>query len=220
MSQSPQPTRAGSNPGSGEVTPLFATPVLRFILPEAASVNAALRQTILAREQSHPSTQHSNQGGYQSTWDMEQWGGEALQRVLTHARNLADRLTCDRTGQPAKVAWKMNCWANINRSGHGNEAHAHAGSYWSGTYYVDDGGIGANPSLGGELEFQDPRGIGPAMYAPNLAFAVPGGLSVGASEVIPPVAGALVLFPAWLFHQVRPYTGNAQRISIAFNLSV
>ena len=36
----------------------------------------------------------------------------------------------------------------------------------------------------------------------------------------PAVAGALVLFPAWLFHQVRPYIGNAQRISIAFNLSV
>jgi uncharacterized protein (TIGR02466 family) len=180
----------------------------------------ALRQTILKREQSHPTTQHSNQGGYQSSWDMEQWGGEAVQRILTHARNLADRLTADRSGQPARITWKMNCWANINRSGHGNEAHAHAGSYWSGTYYVDDGGIGADPSLGGELEFMDPRGIGPAMYAPNLAFAVPGGLSVGAAEVIPPVAGALVLFPAWLYHQVRPYTGKATRISIAFNLSV
>lgn len=218
MSQNPhQPV---PKPGTVEVTPLFATPVLRFFLPEANVVNPALRQTILKREQSHPSTQHSNQGGYQSSWDMEQWGGEAVQRILTHARNLADRLTSDRGGQPARVTWKMNCWANINRSGHGNEAHAHAGSYWSGTYYVDDGGIGADPSLGGELEFMDPRGIGPAMYAPNLAFAVPGGLSVGAAEVIPPVAGALVLFPAWLYHQVRPYTGKATRISIAFNLSI
>ncbi len=215
MSQAPP-----SRPGNVEVTPLFATPVLRFLLPEAGAINPALRQVILKREQSHPTTQHSNQGGYQSSWDMEQWGGEPVQRILTHARNLADRLTSDRSGQQAKVAWKMNCWANINRSGQGNEAHAHAGSYWSGTYYVDDGGIGADPSLGGELEFKDPRGIGPAMYAPNLAFAVPGGLSVGASEVIPPVAGALVLFPAWLFHQVRPYTGKAERISIAFNLSV
>ncbi len=218
MSQNPQspPGRAGNV----EVTPLFATPVLRFFVPEAGVVNPALRQTILKREQTHPSTQHSNQGGYQSSWDMDQWGGEAVQRILAHARNLADRLTADRTGQPVRVNWKMNCWANINRSGHGNEAHAHAGSYWSGTYYVDDGGIGADPSLGGELEFMDPRGIGPAMYAPNLAFAVPGGLSVGAAETIPPAAGALVLFPAWLFHQVRPYTGKATRISIAFNLSV
>jgi len=40
----------------------------------------------------------------------------------------------------------------VNRSGHGNEYHSHPGSYWSGVYYVDDGGIAADPSLGGELE--------------------------------------------------------------------
>jgi uncharacterized protein (TIGR02466 family) len=35
-----------------------------------------------------------------------------------------------------------------------------------------------------------------------------------------PKAGRLVMFPAWLLHQVRPYKGKAQRISIAFNLSL
>ena len=69
-------------------------------------------------------------------------------------------------------------------------------------------------------KFLDPRGVGPAMYAPNLAFAVPGGRAIGASEVVPPVAGVLVLFPAWIYHQVRPYAGKATRISIAFNLSI
>jgi len=28
------------------------------------------------------------------------------------------------------------------------------------------------------------------------------------------------MFPAWLLHQVRPYRGNAQRVSIAFNLGL
>jgi uncharacterized protein (TIGR02466 family) len=111
-------------------------------------------------------------------------------------------------------------WANVNKSGHGNEFHSHPGSFWSGVYYVDDGGIAANPSLGGELEFMDPRGPGPAMYAPQLAFALPGGLSVGANEVVHPRTGRLVMFPAWLLHQVRPYRGGAERISIAFNLSL
>jgi uncharacterized protein (TIGR02466 family) len=58
------------------------------------------------------------------------------------------------------------------------------------------------------------------MYAPYLAFALPGGLSVGANETVRPKAGRLVMFPSWLLHQVRPYTGTAERISIAFNLSV
>jgi Putative 2OG-Fe(II) oxygenase len=30
----------------------------------------------------------------------------------------------------------------------------------------------------------------------------------------------MVLFPAWMMRQVRPYRGNAERISIAFNLFV
>ena len=207
-------------PGAIEVSPLFATPIARLLLPDAASINAQLRDAIMAREKSHPSSQHSNLGGYQSSWDMEQWGGPGVARVLSQVRTIASRLTSDRHGQPVTIDWKMNCWANINRAGNGNEFHAHPGSFWSGTYYVDDGGIAANPSLGGELEFLDPRGVGPAMYAPNLALAVPGGRAIGASEVIPPMAGVLVLFPAWIYHQVRPYTGSATRISIAFNLSL
>ena len=43
--------------------------------------------------------------------------------------------------------------------------------------------IDADPALGGELEFMDPRGPGPAMYAPHLAFGS-AGLSVGASETV------------------------------------
>ena len=110
-------------------------------------------------------------------------------------------------------------WANINRSGHGNEFHSHPGAYWSGVYYVDDGGIAADPSLGGALEFMDPRGTGPRMLAPHLGFVMPGIVSVGINEMVQPKVGRMVIFPAWLLHQVRPYHGTAQRVSIAFNFS-
>ena len=46
------------------------------------------------------------------------------------------------------------------------------------------------------------------------------GRSAGATERIRPKPGKLVMFPSWVFHQVRPYHGNAERISIAFNLTV
>ena len=84
----------------------------------------------------------------------------------------------------------------------------------------NDGGIAADPSLGGALEFLDPRGAGPVMYAPHLGFAMKGGLSGGANEVLQPKAGRMVLFPSWLLHQVRHYRGTAERISIAFNLNL
>jgi uncharacterized protein (TIGR02466 family) len=203
-----------------EVRSYFATPVVVAMLPDAEAVNRDLRRAILEREGAGESVQHSNLGGWQSDWELESWGGPAARRVLEAARELATRMTSDRAGRPIKVAWKTNAWANVNRKGHGNEFHTHPGAYWSGTYYVDDGGIGEDPALDGAFEMQDPRGVAPAMYAPLLAFAVPGGQSVGASELIYPRAGQLVLFPSWLSHAVRPYHGDRERISIAFNFSL
>ena len=198
---------------------LFGTPIIVVELPDAAALNAALSATIFEREKTHPGTQHSNLGGWQSDWEMDRWGGAAAIKLLAIGRNTANRITTDRQGKPVSIVWKANMWANINRSGHGNEFHSHPGSFWSAVYYVDDGGIDGDAALGGELEFMDPRGPGPAMYAPQLAFGS-AGLSVGANETVRPRAGRLVMFPAWLLHQVRPYKGKAQRISIAFNLSL
>lgn len=203
-----------------QVNGIFATPVAILMLTDAAAVNEALKAIILAREQSHPSTSHSNLGGWQSSWDFAEWSGPAGQQVLGAARHVADQLTSDRQGQKRKIDWKVNAWANVNRVSHGNEFHTHPGAFWSGCYYVDDGGVGADPSLGGQFEIQDPRGVAPAMYAPGLAFAVPGGQSCGASELVTPRDGMILMFPSWLSHAVRPYTGSGTRISIAFNFSL
>jgi len=198
----------------------FPTPVIVAELAGADVLNAALAQTVLAREAEAAGVQASNLGGWQSSWDFAEWGGPAARELLETVRHLADRVTADRQGRPVRVPWRMNAWANVNRRGHANEFHTHPGAYWSGTYYVADGGVGADPTLGGEFEMHDPRGVAPAMYAPHLSYVVPGTQSAGASELIRPKAGMLVLFPAWLSHAVRPYAGGAVRISIAFNLSL
>lgn len=203
-----------------EIRSYFATPVVVAMLPDAGELNAELRRVILERERADEGVQHSNLGGWQSSWDFEAWGGPAARRLLDAARELATRMTSDRAGKAVRIAWKTNAWANVNRHSHGNEFHTHPGAYWSGTYYVDDGGIGDDHALGGEFEMQDPRGVAPAMYAPLLGFAVPGGQSAGASELIHPKGGQLVLFPAWLLHAVRPYRGDRERISVAFNFGL
>jgi hypothetical protein len=58
------------------------------------------------------------------------------------------------------------------------------------------------------------------MYAPHLGYVVPGGLSDGVIQAVRLKAGRHVLFPSWLMHQVRTYHGDAERISIAFNLTL
>jgi uncharacterized protein (TIGR02466 family) len=202
-----------------DIQPLFATPVAFAPLLNANTINATLRTTILARSDSHPSAAHSNLGGWQSSRDLPEWGGAETELLLSFVRQLADKFTADRTGQPAPQDWQISAWANVNRAGHGNEFHTHPGCMWSAVYYVDDGGTVADPSLGGEFEIQDPRGVAPAMYRPDLVPAVPGGAAMGASEMIQPVAGTLMMFPSWVSHAVRPYTGEGTRISIAINLS-
>ncbi len=214
------PPQKPQQPGSQvQIRNLFPTPIALFPLPGAGKINSALEEKIFEREKSVSSVQHSNWGGWQSPTDFPEWCGEAGKQVLSAAQQIATSLTCDRAGRPVKLNWRMNAWANVNRQGQGNEFHTHPGAYWSATYYVRDGGAGTDPSLGGEFEIQDPRGVGPAMLAPDLAMKSPGGQSVGASELVRPVAGTLVMFPSWLSHGVRPYNGKDVRISIALNLT-
>jgi len=198
---------------------LFATPVVMMEVSDAAALNTALRSVIEQRQKAHPGVQRSNIGGWQSDWEMDRWGGAPAIKLLAIARNTANKVTTDREGRSVTVTWRGNMWANVNRSGHANEFHCHPGAFWSCVYYVDDGGIDADPSLGGELEFMDPRGPGPAMYAPHFSYGKTG-LSAGASEIIRPKAGRLIMFPSWLLHQVRSYRGSVERISIAINLSM
>ncbi len=204
---------------------LFPTLVAAVDTPDPGSRNAELRERILARRATAPSMQASNSGGWHSDREIEEWGGPRIGEVLAMARSVANELTRHRTGKAVAPAWIVSAWANVNGPGDSNICHYHPGAFWSGTYYVDDGGDLSGGSeeagpLGGEFEMLDPRGPGPAMLAPTLVFAGEGGLSAGGTETIQPRPGLLFLFPSWLYHQVRAYRGARERISIAFNLRV
>jgi uncharacterized protein (TIGR02466 family) len=214
------PGAAGPDAPQLTLVNLFPTPLVIATMPDADALNSELKRIILAREAATESVQRSNQGGWQSTWDLHQWGGAPLQKVLSFMQAIAEEVTVDRTGKRHELPWRINCWANVSRLGHGNQFHTHPGALWSGTYYVDDGGIGADPSLGGEFEVADPRGVAPVMYAPYLTFPGPDGPALGEAQRLTPRTGMCVLFPSWLSHGVRPYRGTRERISIAINFSL
>ena len=199
---------------------LFATPLVIATMPGAETLNAELKRIILAREAANESVQRSNHGGWQSSWDLPEWGGAPMQKVLRFVQTIVDQVTVDRAGKRHEIAWRINSWANVNRHGHGNQFHTHPGALWSATYYVDDGGVSADTSLGGEFEIQDPRGVAPVMYAPYLTFPGPDGAALGEAQRLTPRTGVCVVFPSWLSHGVRPYRGTRERISIAVNFSL
>ena len=200
-----------------EVKGLFATPVAAIMMPGAKERNAELTDVILNYRANHPTIEASNNGGWHSSRDFPNWGGARATEILDFARSAVNQLTADRQGRKNNPEWTMEAWANVNGPGDSNACHYHPGSFWSGAYYVDDGGCAEDTSLGGEFEMFDPRGPAPMMHAPTLKFAGEDGLSVGSAETILPRPGLMFIFPSFLLHSVRPYHGKSRRISIAFN---
>ena len=102
-----------------------------------------------------------------------------------------------------------NMWANINYPGCFNRPHLHPNSLFSGVYWVK------TPVKSGNLMVYDPR-AGTQMTMPNRKEdKLPPELW---REVhYEPVAGRIIMFPAWMWHEVKPNESNDTRISISFN---
>ena len=203
-----------------QVKGLFATPVAAIMLPDAAARNAELEALILQQRERNPGVAASNNGGWHSQRDFSAWGGPRAAEVLAFARSAATQMTTGRDSKKVDPNRTVEAWANVNGPGDSNACHYHPGSFWSGAYYVNDGGCAGDPSLGGEFEMMDPRGPAPMMHAPSLKFVGEDGQSAGSAETILPRPGLLFLFPSFLLHSVRPYRGARLRISIAFNLGL
>jgi uncharacterized protein (TIGR02466 family) len=201
-----------------QVRKLFSTPVLLTRLEQADAINDALLAHFLPRALEDQGRRHSNLGGWQSADNfhtLELPAAQALLSEVTQVVNSATALQTPNGLAEANLDWRVNSWVNVNPPGTSNALHGHPGAYWSAVYYVDDGDAG--PDDGGELFFQDPRGVLPAMHDPLLRFRIEGCLTAGYIESIRPSPGMLVVFPSWLLHAVDPFHGPRPRVSVAFN---
>ncbi|MDE2182773.1 MAG: hypothetical protein KGJ78_07100 [Alphaproteobacteria bacterium] len=205
-----------------QVRTMFATPVCVHFLPVAQEFNAELRPVILEKAQPELAQAGNHHGqGWRSGPDFEAWGGAQVQTLFRVLRDLADSLTAARSGNRVDLEWKIAAVAAVRQKGEYLERAARPGAFWSGVYYVDDGYQKSDDeALGGACELSDPRGVLPAMLAPQLAFRVPGGLTAGQTEAIRPQSGMIILHPSWQPRGERRYDGAAQRITIEFDLSV
>lgn len=215
-------------PASGGFEPvqirsLFPSPLVVAALAagaEAEALVSSLRRLTLVREREVPGVVHSNDGGWQSDTDLLTWAGREGEALVAATARLIDSLTARFDGtQLCRLAvdWEVTAWANVSRFGAANEAHHHAGGYWSAIFYVDDGG--SDEVVGGAVEFLDPRGPLPMANAPDLKMTIENCLTAGLVERVYPLTGMLLLFPSWLIHRVTRYAGSGVRMSIAMNFA-
>lgn len=198
-----------------EVRYLFPTPVMVMTMPDASSLNAALKDAILARRASSDGVKRSNIHGWHSDSEMLRWAGEAAKTLALRTLEVCASRIEDvalKGGAP-RFEFGIEMWANVSPPGASNQAHTHPGSLWSAVYYVDDGG---DPDA--SLVLIDPNYPLNRMIAPDLQFVGRSGEKFPTQELISPAPGRLVLFPSWLNHSVKPNNGPRDRISIAMNI--
>ncbi len=99
-------------------------------------------------------------------------------------------------------------WVNVLKPGGAHSGHIHPHSVVSGTVYV------AVPPGSGALKLEDPR-LPMMMAAPPRRSDAPEELRT--FVYAEPKPGSVFLWESWLRHEVTPFTGKGERISISFN---
>lgn len=188
-----------------EVQGLFPTPLWTVDLQPAARVrlNTKLKTEIERIVEPRPPVPVG--GNWQTPQDlhMRPAFAEFVDFVDKTAQGVVRYLQIDQ--YPIAIT---GCWANINPPGSYHPMHHHPNNYLSGVYYV------AVPAANSNILFQDPRGQA-SMIAPKPRQYTH---MTANGAVIPCKEGRLLMFPSWLKHTVPPNEGQAERISISFNL--
>jgi uncharacterized protein (TIGR02466 family) len=191
----------------------FATPIAHLRVPEGSAINPGLKRMIAHREVTDPTQGKSNIGGWHSDGSLLEWPEPEIKTLIEIIKSAVVAVVRATSGLPSMSAeLGLAAWANVSRKGAYNGLHNHPRCHWSGVYYVDIGEESPDWPDSGALEFIDPRGSVYMHPNPHLPFGQP--LKVRPQEA------SIVLFPAWLLHQVHPYYGERDRVSIAFNANL
>ena len=184
----------------------FPTPVYIKNLPNAVQLNQYLEQQILKWKQNDPKGKpRTNVNGWHSTTDMNK---KQEYNVLTQELfTMQEEIFAKEHLTPNPVLGNM--WANVNYPGGYNRPHLHPNSLFSGVYWIK------TPFKSGNLMLYEPRGGAQCTMPNRKEGKLPPEL--WRDVHYEPVAGRCVMFPAWLWHEVRLNESNETRISVSFN---
>ena len=182
-------------------------PTLVYIkdFPNAEKLNQYLEPRIIQWSQSDKGEKKTNAGGWHSATDMNK--KEEYDPLTKELFAMQDEIY-----QKENLSLKPvlgNMWANVNYPGCYNRPHIHPNSLFSGVYFIK------TPQKSGNLMVYDPR--------PGVQMAMPnrkeGKLPPELWREIhyEPKAGRCIMFPSWLWHEVKPNQSNDIRISVSFN---
>ncbi len=195
----------------------FPTPIYFKDLSDVEELNQTVKQGIYAwRDQDIEGIVRSNVTqvrSWHSQLDMNR--REEFQELTSRIVDVVQKIFDAEGYDPAFMAKCDNMWANISSKYGYNRNHTHPGVLWSGVYYVQAS------AESGRIFFSDPRPQA-QVIRPRLDPDNPRRSNAWTEVYFHPIEGRLILFPAWLVHEVEPNMTDAEgpaadRISVSFN---
>lgn len=164
-----------------------------------------LKQAVL-RQRTVPSISNTNEGCWrgQFKYTNDEW---LLNELKQHLQTVVDYYIDADPSYRHRLTPRgldINYWTNINNPGSNNRLHTHKDDDFSAIYYL----VAENT---GDLTFHNPANLLTdcslnSPYTSRMCYT--------------PVEGDLVIWPAWMPHEVETNTSNTQRVNIAFNIKL
>jgi uncharacterized protein (TIGR02466 family) len=208
-----------------ETVPFFAVPFAFARHPDPATLNRGLREIILAKEAEgaananpRPITQR-NAPVYESHFNFFRSNDPPVQQLKEFCWHEMLGVLCELNRYDAAMRSNLliynDAWFHVTRRGGYFSLHNHPNASWSGVYCVDSGRRAGDKPEGGALTFVNPT-LTASMHidAGNAAFQ---GAFASGLRSLRMEPGQLVLFPSWVLHEVTPFEGDGERITVAFN---
>jgi uncharacterized protein (TIGR02466 family) len=208
-----------------EVAPFFAVPFGFARFAHCEDVNEQLRELFIARAalgtrhaNPRPLTQR-NAAVFESEFQLFRWPERCVQQLKDFCWHHLMQMIGELNGYEVATLGRMliyaDSWFHVTRRGGFFALHNHPMASWSGVYCVDPGKHDADKPESGLLSFVNPAVIS-AMYLDAATANIRGPFAYHIRHVrLEP--GQLVLFPSWVLHDVKPYEGEGERITVSFN---
>lgn len=204
---------------------LFSVPLIQAIHPQQEALNTELRTLILSREAA--GTLQSNESPsmkipknlFESRFDFFNSPEPCVRALQKFCLSWLVKSIGELSGYDAKTLSQLSVnthtWFHVTRKGGYFALHNHPMASWSGVYCVDPGNSEDADTTDGAISFLNPMGIANMFVdAGNSHLKAP---FSGKNFSMQLRAGELILFPSYLLHQVLPYYGTTERITVAFN---
>jgi hypothetical protein len=214
---------------------LWPSPTLSILHKNIKELNQGLRRIILEKERAitakgTPLAVAGLQSGLTTHWleyNVLNWDypeiAEFRQMVMNGLRDYFKLVGGDPDHPDYQISG-ISCWANVLRYGEYLEVHHHDPGFVSAHYQVQSGFAEEE-----ELAESPVGDSGNTVYfRPGFLDRSHGGKQAGTTSPwdsdwrisARPTEGKLFFFPSYLRHEVRPYMGKRERISIAMDVYV